>query len=229
MIIIGVDEAGRGPVLGPMVVCAYAIEKEKDGELKKLGVKDSKALTKNKRSQLKKSLESLGYSEKLILEAEKINELMNRTNLNEIEINAFSKVTKNLIEKLDIKDEEVEIYLDACSTNAKKFEDRFRDKIEDIIKERNLDVKIIAEHKADAKYPIVSSASIIAKVERDNLIEKYKKIYGDFGSGYPSDRKTIKFLEDYYKKHKKLPDITRIHWKTCQNIINKYKQTKLTL
>ncbi|CAB3289044.1 Ribonuclease HII [Methanocaldococcus lauensis] len=229
MIIIGVDEAGRGPVIGPMVVCAYAIEKEKEGELKKLGVKDSKALTKNKRSLLKKSLESLGYSEKLILEVNKINELMNRINLNEIEINAFSKVTKNLIEKLDIKDEEVEIYLDACSTNAKKFEDSFRDKIEDIIKERNLDVKIIAEHKADAKYPIVSSASIIAKVERDNLIEKYKKTYGDFGSGYPSDRKTIKFLEDYYKKHKKLPDITRIHWKTCQNIINKYKQTKLTL
>lgn len=228
MFIIGVDEAGRGPVLGPMVVCAYAIEKEKEEELKKLGVKDSKALTKNKRSQLKKSLESLGYSEKLILEAEKINELMNKINLNEIELNSFSKVVKNLIDKLDLKNDKLEIYIDAFN-NSEKFVNKFKELISDTIKERNLDVKIIAEYKADAKYPIVSSASIIAKVERDNLIEKYKKIYGDIGSGYPSDKKTIKFLEDYYKKHKKLPDIARIHWKTCQNIINKYKQTKLTL
>ncbi|XRP96605.1 ribonuclease HII [Methanocaldococcus sp. 16A] len=227
MIIIGIDEAGRGPVLGPMVVCAYAIKKDKEDELKKLGVKDSKELTKNKRGYLKKLLENLGCVEKLILEAKRINELMNSINLNEIEINAFSEVAKNLIEKLDIKDEEVEIYLDACSTNAKKFEDSFKDKIEDIIKKRNLNVKIIAEHKADAKYLVVSAASIIAKAERDEIIDNYKKIYGDIGSGYPSDPKTIKFLEDYFKKHKKLPDIARTHWKTCQRILNKLKQTRL--
>ncbi|XRO75174.1 ribonuclease HII [Methanocaldococcus sp. 28A] len=229
MIIIGIDEAGRGPVLGPMVVCAYAIKKDKEEELKKLGVKDSKELTKNKRAYLKKLLENLGCVEKLILEAEKINELMNSINLNEIEINAFSEVAKNIIEKLDIKDEEVEIYLDACSTNAKKFEDKFKEKIGDIIKERNLKVKIIAEHKADAKYLVVSAASIIAKAERDEIIDNYKKIYGDIGSGYPSDPKTIKFLEDYFKKHKKLPDIARTHWKTCQRILNKLKQTKLVI
>lgn len=229
MIIIGIDEAGRGPVLGPMVVCAFAIEKDREEELKKLGVKDSKELTKNKRAYLKKLLEDFGYVEKKILKAEEINELMNSMNLNEIEINAFSEVAKNLIEKLNIKDEDVEIYLDACSTNAKKFENSFKEKIDDIIKERNLNIKIIAEHKADAKYPIVSAASIIAKVERDEIIDNYKKIYGDIGSGYPSDPKTIKFLEDYFKKHKKLPNIARTHWKTCQRILNKSKQTKLII
>ncbi|AAB98116.1 TPA: ribonuclease HII [Methanocaldococcus jannaschii] len=229
MIIIGIDEAGRGPVLGPMVVCAFAIEKEREEELKKLGVKDSKELTKNKRAYLKKLLENLGYVEKRILEAEEINQLMNSINLNDIEINAFSKVAKNLIEKLNIRDDEIEIYIDACSTNTKKFEDSFKDKIEDIIKERNLNIKIIAEHKADAKYPVVSAASIIAKAERDEIIDYYKKIYGDIGSGYPSDPKTIKFLEDYFKKHKKLPDIARTHWKTCKRILDKSKQTKLII
>ena len=223
MIIIGIDEAGRGPVLGPMVICAFAIEEDKEEELKKLGVRDSKELTKNKRAYLKKLLEDVGYVEKLILEAEKINQMMNTINLNEIEINAFSDVAKNLIEKLDIKDEKIEIYLDACSTNAKKFENSFKDKIEDTIKERNLNVKIIAEHKADAKYPVVSAASIIAKAERDEIIDNYKKIYGDIGSGYPSDPKTIKFLENYFKKHKKLPNIARTHWKTCKRILEKSK------
>ncbi|MEO2117093.1 MAG: ribonuclease HII, partial [Methanocaldococcus sp.] len=159
----------------------------------------------------------------------KINELMNSINLNEIEINAFSEITKNLIKKLDIKDDNIEIYIDACSTNTKKFEDSFKERLKDIIKERNLNVKIIAEHKADAKYPIVSAASIIAKAERDEIIDNYKKIYGDIGSGYPSDPKTIKFLEDYFKKHKKLPDIARTHWKTCKRILNKSKQTKLII
>ncbi|ACV24965.1 ribonuclease HII [Methanocaldococcus fervens] len=229
MMIIGIDEAGRGPVLGPMVICGYAIKKDKEEDLKKLGVKDSKELTKNKRAYLKKLLENFGCSEKLILEAEKINNLMDTINLNEIEINAFSEVAKNLIKKLNIKDEEVEIYLDACSTNTKKFESDFKEKIRDVIEERNLKIKIIAEHKADSKYPVVSAASIIAKAERDEIIENYKKIYGDIGSGYPSDSKTIKFLEDYFKKHKKLPEITRTKWKTCQRILSKLKQTKLKI
>ena len=229
MIIIGIDEAGRGPVLGPMIVCAFAIERDKEDELKTLGVKDSKELTKDKRAYLKKLLKDVGCVESLVLEAKKINELMNSINLNKIEINAFSEVAKNLIDKLDIKDEEIEIYLDACSTNAKKFENDFKEKLDNIIKEKNLKVKIIAEHKADAKYPVVSAASIIAKAERDEIIDNYKKIYGDIGSGYPSDPKTIKFLENYFKKHKKLPDIARTHWKTCKRILDKSKQTKLII
>ncbi|WP_457612965.1 ribonuclease HII [Methanocaldococcus sp.] len=229
LIIVGVDEAGRGPVLGPMVVCAFAIEKDREDLLRDLGVKDSKLLSKSKRSQLKKQLERIGHIKKKILSANEINILMNKINLNEIEINAFSEVIKDLINDLNLKNEYLEIYVDACSTNAKKFENELKNRIKDIENQRNLKIKVIAEHKADLKYPVVSSASIIAKADRDEIIEQYKEKYGEIGSGYPSDPKTIKFLEKYFEDHRSLPDIARIHWKTCKKILDRSKQTTLKL
>ncbi|WP_457753524.1 ribonuclease HII, partial [Thermococcus sp.] len=83
--------------------------------------------------------------------------------------------------------------------------------------------KIIAEHKADAKYLPVSAASILAKVTRDKAIEKLKKQYGEIGSGYPSDPRTRKFLEEYYKEHGEFPPIVRKSWKTLRKIEEKLK------
>ncbi|ENN96258.1 ribonuclease HII [Methanocaldococcus villosus KIN24-T80] len=65
---------------------------------------------------------------------------------------------------------------------------------------------------------VVSAASIIAKVIRDNIINEYKKEFGDFGSGYPSDIKTVEFLKRYYEIHNKLPPIAREKWKTCKRL-----------
>jgi ribonuclease HII len=75
-------------------------------------------------------------------------------------------------------------------------------------------------HQADAIYPVVSAASIIAKVRRDELIEELKKELGiDFGSGYPSDPKTKEFLIKWGKKHSgKFPEIVRQSWQTVENI-----------
>lgn len=80
-------------------------------------------------------------------------------------------------------------------------------------------IEIIAEHKADDKYKIVSAASIVAKVTRDRIIDHYKKIYGEIGSGYPSDRVTINYLRNYIKEHGELPEIARKCWKTSQNML----------
>jgi len=78
--------------------------------------------------------------------------------------------------------------------------------------------EVEAAHKADELYPIVSAASIIAKVERDSEIEKLKKSFGDFGSGYASDERTIKFLNEYLRKYKKFPPFVRKSWKTLNRI-----------
>jgi len=78
------------------------------------------------------------------------------------------------------------------------------------------DVK--AFHKADELYPVVSAASIVAKVERDREIEKIKEVVGDFGSGYASAERTIRFLKDYFRKYGKFPPFVRKSWKTISRI-----------
>jgi ribonuclease HII len=90
-------------------------------------------------------------------------------------------------------------------------------------------VQIISEHKADKKYPIVSAASIIAKVERDKAIKEIEEKYGEVGCGYPTDPKTIKFLEKYLKKYGKYPEFVRKSWKPAKRLKTeaKSKQEKL--
>ena len=89
----------------------------------------------------------------------------------------------------------------------------------------NSKVKLIVEHKADTKYPTVAAASILAKVTRDREIEKIKKKIGiDFGSGYPSDPKTIEFVNKHWNKF----DIFRKSWSTYQKVAAKKSQSKLT-
>ena len=89
--------------------------------------------------------------------------------------------------------------------------------------------RIVSEHRADAKFPIVSAASIIAKVERDLTIERFHKKHGDFGSGYPNDPKTIKFVRDLVRNGEKLPSIIRKSWESVRKIVDaeSTEQTKL--
>jgi len=85
----------------------------------------------------------------------------------------------------------------------------------------------VAENFADRKYPVVSAASIIAKVERDKEIKKLHKKYGFFGSGYTSDERTIRFLKDWIKKNKEFPDIVRKTWVTAEELKKLKEQKKL--
>ncbi len=218
MLIGGIDEAGRGPCFGPMTITLAIAEKEAEKELKKMGVKDSKELLPNKRKALIEGIKNSILEEKTqIIAPIEINDLMTQHSLNEIEALRIAQIIN------EVKNTPEIIYVDSPDAVKGAFEKRIRKYLS---KERQK-IKIIAENKADANYVIVGAASIIAKVTRDEEIEQLTKKFGDFGSGYPSDPKTQKFLADYVEKNKKLPPFARIFWKTCTDALDKIGQQKL--
>ncbi|MEM0203354.1 MAG: ribonuclease HII [Archaeoglobaceae archaeon] len=196
----GIDEAGKGCVIGPLVVAGVACDCEE--YLRSIGVRDSKKLSQKKREELAEEIRKVAKVEVISLSAEKLNELMEIKNLNEILRELYAEIIIKLAPSF--------VYVDSSDVNPERLSKYLRDRT---------GVEVLAEHKADEKYVLVSSASIIAKVERENEIKKLKEEIGDFGSGYPSDPRTISFL----KKQKPLPACVRRKWET----LKKLGQTKL--
>jgi len=203
--IAGIDEAGRGPVIGPLVVCCASCRRDDEKALRKLASKDSKAMTGKGR------IESYGELKKFCtfrwheISAQDLNRLMGRMSLNDIEAKYMAELMKKLGEG--------DVMIDMPDRYSWTFRKRM---------ERLGVTRFEAEHKADEKYPIVAAASICAKIVRDTKIEEIKKATCDFGSGYPGDGKTIAALKDKEKRASLEPFI-RQRWKTLENI----KQTKL--
>ncbi len=219
--VAGIEEAGRGPVIGPMVMAITVIESSKEHTLREIGVKDSKQLTPKQRKALFMQLQGFlqAYDYKIIEPKEIDNSLISgNSNLNWLEADISIELVKKITKDIQID----QYYIDCPSTNIESY-------VAYLTKHIPLEPScIIAEHKADQNYPIVSAASIIAKVIRDQEIENLQTQLGfDFGSGYTSDKKTITFLRDWVKKHKKLPNFVRKSWVTAKNILNDVKQKKL--
>jgi ribonuclease HII len=205
----GIDEAGRGPVIGPMVIAAVVVDEDKLPELEELGVKDSKRLTPKRRERLFDEILSRVDDHAIIeLWPEDIDS--RDGTLNEFEVENFVRALNSLKVKPDV------VYIDAADVKEGRFG-------EDIRKGLNFEAEIIAEHKADDKFIPVSAASILAKVTRDRGIEKLKEEYGEIGSGYPSDPRTRTFLENYFREHGDFPPIVRRSWKTLRKIEDKLK------
>jgi ribonuclease HII len=211
MIIGGIDEAGRGPCFGPMTMSIVVVEQKQEIGLKEEGVKDSKDILPKKRDLLfPKVKEAAIEHHTLVVSAVEINDLMVRDNLNEIEAIKVAEVINKLKTQVDV------IYIDSPDPTPGKYEKRIRK----YLNEDKQKINIVAENKADSKYVVVGAASILAKVTRDQEIEKIKETYGDFGSGYPSDPKTKKYLVEYVEREKKLPPFSRIFWSTCKKLID---------
>ena len=206
----------KGAVIGPLVICGLLIDSKKEKKLKKLGVKDSKELSVKRREELAKEIEKLGDIIVLKIPACKID--ANRKhgiNLNLLE-------AKKMAEIIDMLKPDKAI-IDTPGTNTKKFEDEIRSYLE------NKNVKLICENFADKNYPVVSAASIIAKVERDKSIrELEKKVGRPIGVGYSHDSKTIEFLEKLVKeKDGKLPPYVRKTWDTVEQMVKRQRQRKI--
>jgi len=211
MLIAGIDEAGRGPCFGPMTMSIVVVEKEQEIELKELGVKDSKDILPNKRDALFSKVKNAAIEYKIkIISPIEINDLMAKENLNEIEAIKIAELINSLKTNPEI------IYVDSPDATPGKFEKRIRK----YLTPKKQKLNILAENKADSKYVVVGAASILAKVTRDREIEKMREEFGDFGSGYPSDPKTKKYLEEYFNTKGKLPPFSRIFWSTCKRYID---------
>lgn len=200
MLIAGIDEAGRGSLLGPLVIGCVIINDRDKSRLEELGVKDSKMLTRAKRSLLYREVRKI--ANKIMIRRITPKMIDTRINLNKLEVDAIVDILKRV--KVD------EIYIDSFDRKPRRLEGRLKNRL-------NYNAKIYAEHKADVNNIVVGAASIIAKVNRDNAIDRLK-VYGEVGSGYPSDEHTIRFVKEWVKKYKKYPAFVRKRWKTMERI-----------
>jgi ribonuclease HII len=210
--VLGIDEAGRGPVIGPLIIAGVMIHDGKEAELG--AVKDSKLLAHKKRIELNHLIQE--HSEFKIIEVspKEIDEAVDpdnkSMNLNWLEAHKQAEIINELSPDVAI--------IDCPSPNCKKYTEYLSNLLV------NKQIKLIVEHKADVNYPVCSAASIIAKVRREEEVEKLKQKYGDIGPGYPANSVTQKFIRENWEKH---PEIFRHSWSTFKNHEKAKGQMKL--
>ena len=208
MRIAGLDEAGRGCIIGPLVVAGVTIKEENLRTLAQLGVKDSKLLTPKKRIDLSHEIKLLSEKHIIIkLTPAEIDRAVashrKLHKLNRLEADTMAKIIDAL--------EPEEAYVDAADV----IEERFKQHIQERLVAKT---RIVSKHKADKIYSVVSAASILAKVERDKEISILLAEFGDFGSGYLTDPKTKIFLREWLRTHSEYPDCVRKAYKPARRV-----------
>lgn len=200
MLICGVDEAGRGSMVGPLVIAGISIEHDKINELDLMGIKDSKKLTPHVREKLyKKIINFVDDYHVTQINPFTIDRNVRKHQLNSLEAKYMAKVISKL--RPDVS------YVDSCDVNAARFGKK--------LSRLTNNGKIRSYHHADSRFVIVSAASILAKVTRDKAIMRLHK-HHDLGSGYPSDRKTVRFVANLIKNQVTVPNFIRTSWKPVQ-------------
>jgi len=214
--VLGIDEAGRGAVVGPLVIAGAMFNEQDVPKLKALDVRDSKELTPARREELEKKIKDLVLDfVVLTIPAKKIDESRaHGTNLNRLEIDNMSEIIKTM--RPD------KVIVDCPEANTEKIRDEIIGNLGEFRTE------VVSENFADKNYPEVSAASILAKVLRDRSIKILEKNLGEeIGVGYPSDERTIKFLRRLLEKSDTYPDFVRKSWSTSQRIKGEKAQTSL--
>lgn len=224
MYLIGIDDAGRGPIIGPMYLAGVLIKQEDENMLKDIGAKDSKLLSHPERIRIAAGIQSKSIKTHIEESTPKeIDAAVETINLNTLE----AKKAAAIINVLNDQKAPIKVIVDCPSTNIAKWKKTLT---KFITHPQNLDIH--CEHKADFNHPVVGAASILAKVAREKAVEIIKEQYGNIGSGYPSDPITQAFLQ----KHKdilKTSDIVRKSWATWKSLvgepIKKKKMNQKTL
>jgi len=206
-----VDEAGKGSVLGPMVIAAVGVSSE--DVFVDFEVADSKLLSPRVRERLYLIIRKRFSVATVRIDAHEIDEIRMEMTMNACVARAHAQVIDKLSPTL--------AYVDACDVNAVRYADMVKSHLEQ-------NCEIVSEHNADQNFKVVSAASIVAKVTRDRAIAALSKKYGNIGSGYPSDPVTIAFLSDYIDEYKCPPPIARKSWKTITAMLGKKQQSQLS-
>lgn len=205
--VAGVDDAGRGCVIGPLVLAGVLIEERIVDGLRSLGVRDSKKLSPRRREALAAEIEEMADCAYFDIQPRAIDRVVERNRrlrkLNYLEAMAMAKVIRDL--------QPDKAYVDASDV----LPERFSRQIQRVIP---WGLTMICEHRADSRYAVVSAASIVAKVRRDRIVAGLREIHGDFGSGYCSDRKTVAFLTSWFSETDRCPPFIRGSWATVKRI-----------
>lgn len=217
---LGIDDAGRGPVVGPMILAGCLIDEETKKYFKSIGVADSKTLTAKRREFLEEKIKERVKAFEIVLT--KPNEIDsqngNGVNLNDVEAMQCAEI----INRINTGEEKMKVVIDCPSAGILKWADYLKTHIKNL---SNLEIS--CEHKADRNHVVVAAASILAKCKREKEMDKIKKEYGnEIGSGYTSDPATIRFLAKYAIKYQ-ATGIFRKTWITWKKAAEKLKQQTL--
>jgi len=202
--VLGLDEAGRGSLVGPLVVGGFWTEDDRIDELVALGAKDSKALSPRARERVYAGLDTLGRRGELVLSPRVVDRAVVRGKLNELEAEAFAQLIREFLPDV--------AYVDACDTNERRFGLK-------VARLAGGSVRVVSRHHADRDNPVVGAASIVAKVRRDRALARLREELGDdLGSGYPSDRRTVRFVRAALADGGPVPPWVRSSWATMGKV-----------
>jgi ribonuclease HII len=209
-LVMGIDEAGRGPIIGPMIVAGVVFEEDLENELIKIGVRDSKRIGQKRREKLfYQILEKAVYVIVRMISPKDVDE----NNINEIELDTIVRMIIGTCMSLNRCPDKIIIDAVGNPSGGEKY-----------IRAKTGHKNVMMRIAADSNYPVVSAASIVAKVLREWHIERLKKSVGEFGSGYPSDIDTILWLENNKKLAEMLGGIhVRRKWETYKKHVRTYK------
>jgi len=213
-LVMGVDEAGKGPVIGSLFICGTMFDEKNLFKLKEIEVKDSKLLTHKKRIELAGEIKKIAKRFKIIqIKPAEIDRAVNKEeglNLNWLEAHKTAEIINELNPD--------KAFIDCPSPNIKKYKDYLLDLL------NNKNIELVVEHKSDLLRLPTSAASILAKCAREEEMDEIKKKYGNCGPGYTSNDTTQKFVRENFDKY---PEIFRKSWVTFKNYEKAKKQSKL--
>lgn len=196
----GVDEAGRGSVIGPLVVAGISIGRYGISRLHKLGIRDSKKLTPKARANFFGNIVQIANSLYVSkFHCHEVDSYVFFNGLNELEAIGMAEVINNI--------DAARVYVDACDINLERYKNSIKKYL------WTPKPRIYCLHHADCSNVVVSAASIVAKIIRDNEVQSIRKIYDDIGSGYPSDKKTMYFIKKWVTRYKAAPHFARKSWR----------------
>lgn len=203
-LVLGLDEAGRGSLVGPLVVGGFVLPRSRLPLLVPSGVRDSKLLTPSQREAVYRHLGSTGRRLAVSLAPAVVDRHVRQGALNHLEARAFGQLVRRSGATM--------VYADACDPVAPRFG-------REIARWAGDGVRVLAEHRADVNHPVVAAASIVAKVRRDRAIARLREtLGGGLGSGYPSDERTCDFVRDVLRSGAPAPDWVRASWRTMARL-----------
>jgi ribonuclease HII len=209
----GVDEAGRGSIIGPLVVAGISIKESKIAQLSEMGVRDSKALTPKARARLFGEIMKVADSVCIRkVDPDEIDGSVSLRGLNRLEARVMASVINNIGAD--------EVYVDCCDVNPERYRDY-------IWQHLDCSPKVHSMHHADSINVVVSAASIVAKITRDQEIQHIRNRYRSIGSGYPSDDRTMRFIRRWVNKNGSAPEFARKSWKPLKLMLEQTAQLKL--